>query len=158
MTPTDSLGPSRQASPHRNGHDGHDAASASATAEIQASTAAALLVPQSLPRFSTLSETLDALISQHTCADADVTSEDRATAATGAITPGMAVEISGPPGIGKTAIAIGLALSARMGTRKRRKDSVPQDRGGGEVLIIGACAATSYESELIARYRGGDNT
>lgn len=49
----------------------------------------------------------------------------------------MAVEISGPPGIGKTSIAVGLALSARMDRRRRRRNSLSRAEDVGEVLIVG---------------------
>lgn len=73
------------------------------------------------------------------------------------ITTGMNVEVAGPPGIGKTGIALGMMLEARLRVyqmRKRRRSSQSsivngngngnegaegddtRDRGG-EVLLIG---------------------
>ncbi len=51
----------------------------------------------------------------------------------------MALELSGPPGGGKTAIAVGIALSARLGRRKQTADVEGEVNGeeAGEVLIIG---------------------
>ena len=46
---------------------------------------------------------------------------------TGAIVSGMIVEVSGPPGVGKSSIVMGLALSART---SKQDDGV-------EVLIVG---------------------
>lgn len=123
---------------------------------IQSSTAADLLDPTSLPRFSTLSETLDSLIEQRTYSGGERTDQDRESIppGSGAIVPGMAVEIAGPPGIGKTSLAVGLALNARMGRRGKRRSSL---RGGGEtgeVLIIGTLTSDCvYGLLLIIRCR-----
>lgn len=46
----------------------------------------------------------------------------------GAIVPGMSVEISGPPGAGKTVLATALAINARMSA---------EGEDGAEVLVIG---------------------
>jgi KaiC/GvpD/RAD55 family RecA-like ATPase len=46
----------------------------------------------------------------------------------GAIVPGMSVEISGPPGSGKTVLSIALAINARMSA---------DGEDGAEVLMIG---------------------
>jgi RecA/RadA recombinase len=55
----------------------------------------------------------------------------------GAITPGTVLEISGPPGIGKTAMVVSVAMSARLGERAGpgHRDQPHDD---AEVLIIGA--------------------
>lgn len=47
----------------------------------------------------------------------------------GPVVPGMSVEISGPPGSGKTVISTGLAINARM--------SGDGDGDDAEVLIVG---------------------
>ena len=46
----------------------------------------------------------------------------------GAIVPGMSVEISGPPGAGKTVLVTALAVNARMSA---------EGEDDAEVLIIG---------------------
>lgn len=55
----------------------------------------------------------------------------------GAITPGTVLEISGPPGIGKTAMVVSVAMSARLGEHTRPGDR-DQPHDDPEVLIIGA--------------------
>jgi DNA replication protein DnaC len=52
----------------------------------------------------------------------------------GSVVPGMTLEISGPPGGGKTVLAIALALSSRL------KDG---ELFSGEVLIVGKYASFS---------------
>lgn len=49
----------------------------------------------------------------------------------GALLPGMSAEVSGPPGSGKTVIAIGLTLSAR--TPSDEEDAADPS----EVLVVG---------------------
>lgn len=49
----------------------------------------------------------------------------------------MIVEVSGPPGIGKTAALLSLAVDARRTTIDRTGDDK------GEVLIVGECRARS---------------
>jgi RAD51-like protein 2 len=102
---------------------------------VKSSTAAELLSTSSRHRFSTLSPSLDRLIAQFTPSLAynthnGVEDPQRLWQETknGAIVPGMSVEISGPPGAGKTVISIALAINARMSAEG---DDNP------EVLIIG---------------------
>lgn len=99
----------------------------------KALTAAELLSTAALPRFSTFSPSLDRLIARHSTATSQghmgyewITNEQ----IRGSVMPGMSVEISGPPGSGKTVIGLSLALSARMQN---------DDNGSPEVLIIGSC-------------------
>jgi len=53
----------------------------------------------------------------------------------------MSVEIAGPPGSGKTAMSIALALSARLGRWRAVEDEgyEEEDEDIGEVLLIGKC-------------------
>ena len=115
------------------------------------STAAELLSTKTLPHFSTCSSSVDHLISffdPHfgTRTDGHAREEvndwkGRGGVLEGSIVPGMTLELSGPPGAGKTAIAVGIALSARSGRRVRHPDSVSDgvlnDNDVGEVLLIG---------------------
>lgn len=57
----------------------------------------------------------------------------------GSIIPGMTLELSGPPGGGKTAIAVGIGLSARLRLHVRDAEIDEQTDGSnmGEVLIVG---------------------
>lgn len=104
-------------------------------AQLQAASAAELLYKSASHRYSTFSSALDDLVSSFSETKATSPRDDRtglqreARAMEGHISPGMNIEISGPPGIGKTAILIGIMLSARM-----REDP---ETGSGEVLVVG---------------------
>lgn len=105
------------------------------TSPIKSSTAAELLSSASKHRFSTLSPSLDRLIAQFSPSMAynthnGVEDPKRLWQETkyGAIVPGMSVEISGPPGSGKTVLSTALAINARMSG---------EGDSDVEVLIIG---------------------
>ncbi|WWD03113.1 hypothetical protein V865_001160 [Kwoniella europaea PYCC6329] len=107
--------------------------------QIQASTAADLLSSAYLPHFSTSSTSIDHLIAHFQDAarrrlPSKPSRKGKEKEDSAAITPGMAIEISGPPGIGKTAVALGIVLNARM----TGIDDLEDDEGdsAGEVLII----------------------
>ena len=61
----------------------------------------------------------------------------------GALLPGMSAEVSGPPGSGKTVIAIALALSAR--TASDEEDAAEPS----EVLIVGKPAHHTFTCYLL---------
>lgn len=110
---------------------------------IKASTAADLLSTAALPRFSTFSSSLDRLIAQNSPSSSSGHRTDQgnydwinAEGMKGAVLPGMSAEISGPPGSGKTVIAIALALSAR--TASDQEDGAEPS----EVLIVGESEST----------------
>lgn len=120
---------------------------------INSSTATDLLIAASRNRFGTFSPSLDQLIShfspgpsKHAGTATIALGNPRTSTSrkgkekersldSGHVCSGMAIEIAGPPGGGKTAIAIGLSLSARL------------SRGGDEeaieVLVIGMSAVQS---------------
>jgi hypothetical protein len=108
------------------------APASSPTKSLQSQTAAQLLT-KPLPRFTTFSTSIDTLISHFTPIQSQQryrTGNGKGKEKEGSIMPGMALEIAGPPGSGKTSIALAVMLSARM-------SSAPDDGDGGEVLIIG---------------------
>nr|XP_019046461.1 hypothetical protein I302_05210 [Kwoniella bestiolae CBS 10118]OCF25391.1 hypothetical protein I302_05210 [Kwoniella bestiolae CBS 10118] len=127
---------------------------------IQASTAADLLSSAHLPHFSTSSTSIDHLIAHFH--DPDRRRHPKRSSRKGkekedsaAITPGMAIEISGPPGIGKTAVALGIVLNARMTSIG---ETEVEDGEAGEVLVIdteGGITAERVRSvaEVITRTR-----
>lgn len=90
-------------------------------------------------RFSTFCSALDDLIlavSPQTFGS-DTSPRKGKVKEIGALRPGMILELSGPPGIGKTSLALALATSARLGRRsKGRRPSLPNNEGV-EVLVIG---------------------
>ncbi|OCF60756.1 hypothetical protein L486_00396 [Kwoniella mangroviensis CBS 10435] len=107
--------------------------------QIQASTAADLLSSAYLPHFSTSSTSIDHLIAHFQdpgrChLPSKPTRKGKEKEDSAAITPGMAIEVSGPPGIGKTAVALGIALNARMTGINDAEDD--ERDPAGEVLII----------------------
>lgn len=65
----------------------------------------------------------------------------------GAIVPGMSVEISGPPGGGKTAMATALAINARL---------AEDEKNSAEVLVVGESAVNTPCS--LHRHRRGYHT
>ncbi|WOO81176.1 uncharacterized protein LOC62_03G004706 [Vanrija pseudolonga] len=96
---------------------------APAVSQVHSSTASELLRPLSRIRFSTMSVALDELIghfapprllpSDH--GTLNLKGKQRASAPlAGPIAPGMVLEVSSPPGGGKTSVAIAVALSARL--------------------------------------------
>ncbi|WWD17173.1 hypothetical protein CI109_101611 [Kwoniella shandongensis] len=126
--------------------------------QIQSSTAADLLSTASLPHFSTFSTSLDTLISRFSDADRDTrdgisSRKGKEKEDTGAIFPGMTVEISGPPGGGKTAVALGILLNARMARiggvnglgQEGEADRETDDQLGGEVLVLDTEGAITAE-------------
>jgi RAD51-like protein 2 len=101
--------------------------------------ASALLSSPSECRFSTLSRPIDTLVGHFAqVAPRNRKGKERA-GATGTIVPGMSLEISGPPGSGKTAMSIALALSARLGRWRGAEEEgyEEEDEHIGEVLLIG---------------------
>ncbi|WRT66493.1 uncharacterized protein IL334_003452 [Kwoniella shivajii] len=109
---------------------------------VQASTAADLLSSSYLPHFSTSSASIDNLIAhfkdpRHSSFSSRASRKGKEKDESAAITPGMTVEISGPPGGGKTALALGIVLNARtMKIKSRREDDEEAEEEAGEVLII----------------------
>ncbi|KAK4689989.1 DNA polymerase kappa, partial [Tremellales sp. Uapishka_1] len=101
---------------------------------IHSATATSLLSSTALPRFSTFSSSIDSLISRVAPLDPKGKGKEK-----GYITPGMSIEIAGPPGIGKTAMCVGIVMSARL---RRREMDTPDQVGEpivedvGEVLIV----------------------
>lgn len=116
---------------------------------MHSSTASELLRPLSRIRFSTLSVALDELIG-HFAPPRLVPTDDgtlnlkgkqRASAPlAGPIAPGMVLEVSSPPGGGKTSVAIAVALSARLlelSAQELLEGSAEEPVKAPEVLIIG---------------------
>ncbi|RXK37093.1 hypothetical protein M231_05681 [Tremella mesenterica] len=112
---------------------------------VHALTASELLSTASPRCFSTFSSALDGLIersltgsfSENGNADGEGRRLAKRGRHHGAISPGMVVEISGPPGGGKTVLSIALVLSARIGALET--SAAPSGQFGqtkGEVLII----------------------
>ncbi|WWC70118.1 uncharacterized protein I206_104065 [Kwoniella pini CBS 10737] len=117
---------------------GSDSTQIPLQSQIQASTAADLLSSAYLPHFSTCSTSIDRLIAQFHVphrrkANTGVFRKGKEKEDSGAITPGMTIEIAGPPGIGKTAMALGVVLSARL-TSAGISDE--KEMEAGEVLIL----------------------
>ncbi|WVF71295.1 hypothetical protein IAT40_006098 [Kwoniella sp. CBS 6097] len=114
--------------------------------QLRASTAADLLSSAYLPRFSTHSSSLDNLIASFRPVEQPAFSghssrKGKEKENAGAITPGMTIEICGPPGGGKTSVALGIVLSARMARIRGGKsvgdaDTAGGDEEAGEVLLI----------------------
>ncbi|WWC62107.1 uncharacterized protein I303_104697 [Kwoniella dejecticola CBS 10117] len=107
--------------------------------QIQASTAADLLSSAYLPHFSTSSTSVDHLIAHFQDphkrqASKRPTRKGKEKEASAAITPGMTVEIAGPPGIGKTSMALAVVLSARLTAADQANEE--EEAESGEVLII----------------------
>lgn len=112
---------------------------------MQSATAASLLSTSALPRFSLCIEALDDLLgifgptSSNGASSQNCKGKERA----GGITTGQTVELAGPPGIGKTTIALGMVMEARLqvcdtarrreererARRQRRERSKSRDRG-----------------------------
>lgn len=146
--------------------------------QIQATTAASLLSTDALPRFSTCIDALDDLLAHFVPSSAPPplftqngepsgTQDPKGKRRAGNITPGMSVEIAGPPGIGKSCVALAMAVDARfMACRKRRRRSSQggEVRGeGGEALIIGEYLGVpsipmGRRSRLTRRHRGRNAT
>ncbi|BEJ16331.1 hypothetical protein CspHIS471_0509360 [Cutaneotrichosporon sp. HIS471] len=77
-------------------------------------TAADLLHAAPGPRFSTLSGALDGLLAHYSPLHLEPHPHNlkgKGRAPVGAVVPGMVIEISGPPGSGKSAVALSMALS-----------------------------------------------
>ncbi|GFZ43798.1 hypothetical protein JCM24511_01518 [Saitozyma sp. JCM 24511] len=104
----------------------------------RSSTAAELLSQATHTRFSTLSAAVDGVLSSICLpvAEPNIIHKDRnEKSSMGAITPGTVLEISGPPGIGKTAMIVSVAMSARLGERTG-PGHWDQPHDDAEVLII----------------------
>lgn len=73
--------------------------------------------------------------------------------------PGMSLEITGPPGSGKTSMAIAFALSARLGRWRGAEEEGYEEEAEdiGEVLIIGQLSVHRPDPELTCRHRGIDH-
>jgi RAD51-like protein 2 len=129
----------------------------STNSHFHSSTAAELLSTSSLSHFSTLSSSLDQLISHfgpdpEQSVNGSARAKGKSRLHEGSIVPGMTLELSGPPGGGKTAIALGIALSARFGKRRGGHisgdaEDVVHDEEPGEVLIIGKPLPARLASE-----------
>ncbi|ORY32818.1 P-loop containing nucleoside triphosphate hydrolase protein [Naematelia encephala] len=126
------------------------------TPRIHSSTAAELLETASKTCFSTFSSSLDSLIS-HFAPDADYVNDGRLDREPkgkqkvwqgGHILPGMTIEVSGPPGGGKTSLALGIAINARMKSLHGVKGGPPDDQQ--EVLIVDTEGSISAERILLA--------
>ncbi|ADV19572.1 DNA repair protein Rad51, putative [Cryptococcus gattii WM276] len=107
--------------------------------QIQSSTAADLLSTSALPHFSTFSSSLDALISQFNSSTDVLPLSKRGEEfnQNGSIVPGMSIEISGPPGGGKSSIALAIAMSARHSSGNFADSVRTHDQSEkGEVLLI----------------------
>lgn len=116
---------------------------------IKASTAAELLSSSASNRFSTYSPSLDRLIAQYSPSMAHdtthgVTDPKRLWQASrdGAIVPGMSVEISGPPGVGKSVLVTALAINARL---------AQDDKNSAEVLVVGEHRVNSDRHGLMSQ-------
>ncbi|WVN88426.1 uncharacterized protein L203_103636 [Cryptococcus depauperatus CBS 7841] len=123
-------------------------------AQVQSSTAADLLSTKLLPRFSTLSTSIDGLINQFGVIPSEEIAFGKSNAKRyiGAVVPGMTIELSGPPGIGKSAIVIALALNSRCGggSKETKSTGRQQNWDSGEVLIIDTEGAITSERLLKA--------
>ncbi|CAD6581699.1 MAG: hypothetical protein TREMPRED_003069 [Tremellales sp. Tagirdzhanova-0007] len=111
----------------------------SSDSHVHSSTAAELLSTAALPHFSTLCTSLDRLISHFGSDPKNIEAsytrgKGKGRLLEGGITPGMAIELCGPPGGGKSAISIGIALSARLGNQDLEQQQTAA--GLGEVLVI----------------------
>ncbi|WVQ99572.1 hypothetical protein IAU59_006708 [Kwoniella sp. CBS 9459] len=134
-----SAGPSKELGTTASQHPLHPS-------QIRASTAADLLSSAYLPHFSTHSSSLDNLIASFRPVERSVSPTFRSRKGkekedAGAITPGMTIEICGPPGGGKTSVALGIVLSARMARLRGRSLSEEANNEeaaeeAGEVLLI----------------------
>lgn len=104
-------------------------------------SASALLSSPASARFSTFSSTLDSLIGEFADMHPRQTSRKGKVRAgeNGMLVPGMSLEITGPPGSGKTSMAIAFALSARLGRWRGAEEEGYEEEAQdiGEVLIIG---------------------
>ncbi|ODN94175.1 hypothetical protein L198_05026 [Cryptococcus wingfieldii CBS 7118] len=121
-------------------------------AQIHSATAADLLSTATHPHFSTFSASLDGLIGKFSLSissEAGSSRKGKERLHTGSIVPGMVVEISGPPGGGKSAIALAVSLSAReSGQKERELNGHPEGKAHsefGEVLIIDTEGAMTTE-------------
>ncbi|TYJ54545.1 hypothetical protein B9479_004772 [Cryptococcus floricola] len=121
-------------------------------AQIHSATAADLLSTATHPHFSTFSASLDGLIGKFglsISSEAGSSRKGKERLHTGSIVPGMVVEISGPPGGGKSAIALAVALSARESGQKETELNGHSEgkahSGSGQVLIIDTEGAMTTE-------------
>lgn len=111
----------------------------------RSSTAAELLSQATHTRFSTLSAAVDGVLSSICLPVAEpniIHKDGNKKSSMGAITPGTVLEISGPPGIGKTAMIVSVAMSARLGERTG-PGHWDQPHDDAEVLIIGTWSSKS---------------
>ncbi|EAL23236.1 hypothetical protein CNBA3520 [Cryptococcus deneoformans B-3501A] len=126
---------------------------------VQSTTAADLLSTSDLPHFSTFSSSLDALIG-HLCSSTDaLPTRGEESNQRGSIVPGMSIEISGPPGGGKSSLALAIAMSARLSpgnlTNSVRADDQSEK---GEVLLIDTEGSMTSERLFKAAQRIHGNT
>ncbi|KAK1924335.1 putative DNA repair protein Rad51 [Papiliotrema laurentii] len=100
----------------------------------QPSSRLASQAPTVTARFSTFSDRIDSLIGIFLDTPPSPSRKGKEKAgAYGSVLPGVQLEISGPPGSGKTAMCTALALSARMGQWNTDSGAQPIV---GEVLLI----------------------
>ena len=107
------------------------------------STAAALLEAQQYEACSTGFKGIDDLIYKTWIRASEENGIRRTTPArrgTGSVVPGMTLEICGPPGGGKTALATSIVISALTASATPRHQAVSQR----EVLIVGELSPTRF--------------
>lgn len=81
---------------------------------------------------------MDALISHLSGSTDALPKQGEESDQRGSIVPGMSIEITGPPGGGKSSIALAVAMSARLSPGNFTNSIRADDQNGkGEVLLIG---------------------
>ncbi|OWZ62299.1 hypothetical protein AYX14_04120 [Cryptococcus neoformans] len=126
---------------------------------VQSTTAADLLSTSDLPHFSTFSSSLDALISHLSSSTDALPKQGEESDQRGSIVPGMSIEITGPPGGGKSSIALAVAMSARLSPGNFTNSIRADDQNGkGEVLLIDTEGSMTSERIFKAAQRIHGNT